>query len=105
MGTIMAWSILGSIVLVVAILSYSLLLLADLTKVIGPSLSPLIMTSIMSILMTSPAVVLFLALELMANSTDVGVLSLCPKMDRSTFGAEYSGSLAGLSIMTGLRPT
>jgi hypothetical protein len=71
------------------------LLSVDLTKIISPSLSPLIMTSILSILMMSLGVVLFLALELVANSTVVGVLSLCLQTDQSTFGAEYSDSLAG----------
>jgi hypothetical protein len=37
----------------------------------------------------------FCVLELGVSSTDVGVLSLCPLPDRSAFGAEYSGSIAG----------
>ena len=55
------------------------------------------MTSVVPILMMSPAIVLFISFELEANSTDVGVFSLFPLLDWLTFvAAEYSDNLAGV---------
>jgi hypothetical protein len=55
---------LGSALLVVSTLSFSLLVLVDLSKIISPSLLPLIMISVVHILMMSPVVVLFPTVEL-----------------------------------------
>jgi hypothetical protein len=73
----------GSVVLM-AVLSPSLLILADLPKFIGPSLFLCIMTSPVPILMMSLFVVLLVA------------IGICPLPGWSAFAAEWSGNLAGL---------
>jgi hypothetical protein len=73
----------GSAILM-AVVSPSLLVLADLPKIIDPSLFPCITTSIVPILMMSLFIVLLVA---------VGICSL---PGWSAFVAEWSSNLAGL---------
>jgi hypothetical protein len=84
------------IVSLVLTLLFPLLFLVDSPKVIGPSLLPLMMTSVVTILMMSPTVVFFPSLELKANSIDVRVFSLCPPTRLVAFMVEYSGNLTGV---------
>jgi hypothetical protein len=82
--------------LVVATLSFSIFFVNS-PKAIGSSLLPFIMTSVVPILMTSSVVVLLIYLELVADldaiDVGVGVFSLCPMRDWSTFVAKNSGRL------------
>jgi hypothetical protein len=72
----------GSVVLM-AVVSFYLLVLADLPKIIGPSLFPCITTPAIPILMMSLFVVLLAAVD------------ICPMPDWSAFVAEWSDNLAG----------
>jgi hypothetical protein len=81
---------LGSAVLVVATLSFSLLILANLSKVIDPSLLPLIMTFVVPILMMSPVIVLFPVLELWL---------ILQMWEFSPYAPYWIGQLLGLSIL------
>jgi hypothetical protein len=65
-----------------AVVSYSLPVLADLPKIIGPSLFSCMRTSVVPILMMSPFVILLVA------------VGICPLPDWSAFTAEWSGNLA-----------
>jgi hypothetical protein len=76
-------------ILMVALMSISSFVLADLTKIIGPSLLPCATTSVVPILMTSPLVVL---LALVAKIVDI--FSLCPLSDWSAFVAGHSDNIA-----------
>jgi hypothetical protein len=72
----------GSVVLLAVISSFSPIL-ADLPKIIGPSLFPCMTASVVPILMMSPFVVLLVA------------IGIRPLADWSAFAAEWSGNLAG----------
>jgi hypothetical protein len=68
-----------SVVLLVVPVSSSLPALADLPKIIGPSLFPCMTTYFVPILMMSSFVVLLV---------DVDISSICPLPDWSAYGAE-----------------
>jgi hypothetical protein len=61
-------------------------ILADLLRIIGPSLFPYMTTSAAPILMMSPFVVLLVPID---------ICFLCPLPDWLAFAAEYSDNLAG----------
>jgi hypothetical protein len=67
-----------------AVVSPSLHVLADLPKIISPSLFPCITTSAVPILMMSLFAILFV------------VVSICPLPDWSAFAAKWSDNLVGL---------
>jgi hypothetical protein len=78
-------------ILLVVLVSLSFFVLADSQNIIGPSLIPCMMTSVVPVLITSLLVVLF---ALVASIVDT--FSLCPLSDWSAFATEYFGNLGGV---------
>jgi hypothetical protein len=72
----------GSAILL-AVVSSSSPILADLPKMIGPSLFPCMTTFVVPILMMAPFVILLV------------VVGICPLPDWSAFAAKWSNNLVG----------